>query len=152
MALPLTGLPNFQLWLVAPSLVSSDTAIQLLDDTGSPVTDMLDEPVLIPVDHDGGFSFETGFGDYEIELTARAPVVPPDEFPLAVSIDSDVVDLGAFAISLAAAGDPDELVRTGVDPFWPFVGAGVVAALGVLLLLKRRRTKDDSASDGDVTD
>ena len=132
MALPLTGLPNFQLWLVAPlpaatvtgevafedpaTPIPSGTAIQLLDDTGAPVMDM------------------------------------PDEFPLAVSIDSDVVDLGAFAISLAAAGDPDELVRTGVDPFWPLVGAGVVAALGVLLLMKRRRTKDDSASDDDVTD
>ena len=164
---PLSGLPNFQLWLVAPSPAATvtgsvafedpatpipdGTSIQLLDDSGAPVTDMLDEPVLVPVDPDGGFSFETGFGDYEIDLEAPSSVVPPEEFPLAITVDSDTLDLGTFAISAAAApgdpSDPDELVRTGVDPFWPLVGAGVVLAVGLLLLVKRRRTKD--TADGD---
>ena len=160
---PLSGLPNFQLWLVAPSPagtvtgtvafedaatpIPTGTSIQLLDDTGAPVTDMLDEPVLVPVEPDGSFEFATGFGDYEIDLEVPPTIADPDGFPLAITVDGDVIDLGTFVIAPAAVGDPDGLVETGVDPFWPLVGAGVVLAAGLLLLLRRRRPKD--SADGD---
>jgi len=155
---PLSGLPNFQLWLVAPSPagtvtgtvafedpatpIPTGTSIQLLDDTGASVTDMLDEPVLVPVEPDGSFEFATGFGDYEIDLEEPSTVADPDGFPLAITVDGDVVDLGTFVIAPAAVGDPGGLVETGVDPFWPLLAAGVVLAVGLLLLVpafSRRR-------------
>jgi hypothetical protein len=152
---PQLGFPTYQLWLVAMSraatvsgtIVTSEplpanTSLALLDDTGAPVTDILDQPVLVPVDADGSFEFQTAFGDYRLEFDPPPGVdVDPDVFPLAISADSDVIALGSIELADAVdpGTDPAQLVATGVDPFAPLAGTLLIAALGLVLL--PRRTK-----------
>jgi hypothetical protein len=154
---PQLGFPTFQLWLVAlfpaatvtgtivtPDPLPAETTLMLLDDAGAPVTDILDQPVLIPVDPDGDFEFETAFGDYQLDFDPPPGVeVAPDVFPLEISADRDTLELGSIALADAVdppgGGDPTELVRTGVDPAVPIAVAVAVAALGLVLLLKRRK-------------
>ena len=147
---PLSGLPTFQLWLVAPSPaatvtgevqfdadaslpVPAGTSIALLDDAGAPVRDIEDEPVVVPVATDGSFSFVTPFGDYQLDLVTPGDVAPVGAFPVSLTADSDTVDLGVLAIEQL-------LVMTGVDPTVPLGLAVMLAAGGVLLTARRRRS------------
>ena len=156
---PQIGFPTFQLWLVAmspaatvtgtiatPDPLPADATLALLDDTGAPVTDILDQPVLIPVAPDGDFEFETAFGDYQLDFDPPPGVeVDPDVFPLAISADSDTLDLGTIELVDAvspppgAGVDPDVLVATGVDPLVPAGAAVLLAGLGIALSLRRER-------------
>ena len=153
------GLPSFQLWLVALSQASTvtgevslggtgddpipaGTSLALLDDAGVPVTDILDEPVFIPLPPTGDFSFETAYGDYQLDLVAPpGVVVDPALFPVPFSADADVTALGTI---LAAALDPaaaDPLVPTGVDSAVPLAAASVLLVGGAVLLLAARRPR-----------
>ena len=163
---PLAGSPNFQLWLVAPSPAATVTAalelgdgeqpippgtrVELLDDAGAPVTDIEGDPVVVEVAPDGSFSLVTEFGDYRLDLDLPADVAPadPDDFPLEFTADSDVVDLGTFAIA-AAPGDPGDaggpggtprLVETGVDPIVPLGVASILLIAGSAVIVRRRAT------------
>ncbi|TBN57145.1 hypothetical protein EYE40_06865 [Glaciihabitans arcticus] len=158
----LIGFPSFQLWLAAVSPaatvtgevvigggddvpVPAGTSLTLLDSAGTPVTDVLDEPVLVPVAPDGTFEFETAFGDYQLDLVAPPEVVvEPGLFPVPLAANADVVDLGdllAAPLIPAAPGDPgDSLVPTGVDATFPAILAGLgLLGGGFAIWLARRR-------------
>lgn len=151
------GLPSFQLWLVGMSQASTvtgelslggtgaepipaGTSLGLLDDAGVPVTDILDEPVLIPLPPSGEFGFETAYGDYQLDLVAPPEVVvDPGLFPVPFTADSDATALGTI---LAAALDPaaaDPLVPTGVDAPVHLIVASVLLLGGAVLVVAARR-------------
>ena len=160
----LIGIPTYQLWLVAPSPaatvtgevvigggtevpVPTGTSLALLDSSGSPITDVLEVPVLIPVEPDGTFQFETAFGDYQLDLVVPPEVViDPGLFPVPLAANADVVDLGdllAAPLDPAAPGDAgDPLVPTGADATFPAILAGVaLLGGGVVIWAARRRSR-----------
>jgi len=158
---PLAGSPNFQLWLVAPSPAATVTAaielggdpstpipagtqVELLDAAGNPVTDILGDPIVVDVAPDGSFSLVTEFGDYQLDLELPVDVAPADpaDFPFAFTADSDVVDLGSFAIAAVPAdtGGTPGLVETGIDPELPLAVASILLIVGAALLTRRRAT------------
>jgi hypothetical protein len=143
------GFPSYQLWLVAPSPATTVTGdvqlatpdepipagvlLELLDAAGTPVTDIQDEPVLIPVAPDGGFSFVTGDGDYQLDIVVPEGIDPaPEQFPFAFTAAGDALNLGVLALAPTAA--PAALPPTGSDPLAPVALAAALLALGVALL------------------
>lgn len=151
----LSGIPSFQLWIVVPApaatvsghVVLTDgtappagTTLELDHADGTPVLDLTDAPVTIPVASDGTFSFAVEFGDYRVILDPPPGYQDADPalFPLAFTASSDVLDLGALSLTA-------ELAATGWDARPTFALAGTLLLLGVsatvVELCRRRRTQ-----------
>ncbi|WP_354567304.1 hypothetical protein [Glaciihabitans sp. UYNi722] len=160
---PLSGLPNFQLWIVAPTPATTvtgtivlpnepappaGTQVALLDSTGAAVPNIQGDPVSSPVAPDGSFRLDTANGDYELAAVVPTGFTAPAPVPFtANSVD---VDLGTLAISaapvvvppvVAPAGDP-ELAPTGANAVPLLLTGSGVILLGLLLVgaSRRRRT------------
>ncbi|MHC5796765.1 hypothetical protein ACVXZ4_11460 [Lacisediminihabitans sp. FW035] len=165
--LPLSGLPNFQLWLVAPAPaaavtgtislpasptapVPAGTAVELLDAAGTAVPDIQGDPVTAPVASTGVFSLVAELGDYQLQVIVPAGFTAPAPVPFTAA--ADTVDLGTLAIAAVAAAAPapapaaadPALAPTGTAPGqvlaagFGLVGLGA-ALLGGALLAARRR-------------
>jgi hypothetical protein len=149
----LRGVPSFQLWIVAPAPAATisgqvelttgapappGTTLELEHADGTPVRDLTDAPLTVPVAADGSFTFPTEFGDYRLELDPPPGFqdADPAAFPLAFTASADTLDLGALALSA-------ELAATGSDARPAFALAGGLLLLGacftVVELLRRRR-------------
>jgi hypothetical protein len=154
---PQAGLPNFQLWMVAPAPaatvtgtvalpgspadpIPAGTAVELLDAAGTAVPNIEGDPVTAPVSSTGAFSLVTEAGIYQLQV-----IVPPGftaPAPLAFTA-ADPVDLGTLAIAAVAASpgapptvvaDP-QLARTGASPGFILAGGVGVTLLGAALLV-----------------
>jgi hypothetical protein len=153
---PRDGTPVFQLWFASPapratltgtvsvpgaSTVPPGTVAELDNADGSPVLDLEDHPLSVPVAADGTFAFDTeqrpASDPYRIEI------VPPEGFeaPAPVEVVADVASPAAVLIQMEPVAEA--LAATGVN-----VGAaGGIAtlALGMLLVMMTRRRRIRSA-------
>ena len=112
------------------------TTITLEDSAGTPVPDIRNNPVVIPLAADGTFTFTTELGSYKLA------VQPPEGFavpaPIAFTATGDTVDLPTLALTAL-------LSTTGTDALPLFAAAGGLLGAGLMLsvgalLLRRRRT------------
>ncbi len=147
----LSGIPSFQLWIVAPApaaVVSgkilqpsgdpapAGTTVTLEDGSGTPVPDLENNPVVVPLAADGSFSFTTELGSYQLA------VQPPEGFaipaPIAFTATGDTIGLPTLVLAAV-------LPATGTDVRPLFAAAVGLVGVGVLLsvatvLRRRRRT------------
>lgn len=176
----LSGSPIYQLWLagVAPvttvsgtiavpdapaGTVPEGTGIALEQPDGTPVLDIEENPVIVPVDPDGGFAIETERGEYQLEVVVPEGYTAPA--PIAVDARGETpVDLGTITVAPTAPVDPGvptdppatpgqpaapaagaassptrALAATGVDASGTLAAGAAIIALGALALLTRRR-------------
>jgi len=163
-----SGFPIYQVWLAAPAPVATiagrvttpdaapippgtNVLLENADDT--PVLDIENNPVSVPVEPDGSFEIVTEQGEYTLEFEV------PDGFdpipPIDVDATSATVDLGDIVLEPTAepvdppgGSDPDdgvddgavdELPATGIDPTAGLISAGLLGLAGLSLLAVRRR-------------
>ena len=139
------GLPSAQFWLAAPApnavitgsivvpdspVVPPDTVVAILDSSGTPILDLEDNPIVVPVRRTAP-SLSRPTGSYQLD------VVPPPGFvdPPAVVViaDAAVVTVPPIIVELAALPGPGpaagpELAASGVDADAPFAIAAVALA------------------------
>jgi LPXTG-motif cell wall-anchored protein len=147
----LTGIPSFQLWIVTPAPAavvsgkilqpsgapaSAGTTVALEDAAGTPVPDIQNQPVSVPVAADGTFSLTTELGSYQLAITVPEGFATPP--PIRFTASGDTVQLPTLALTAV-------LPATGTDAGPLFLAAGGLLGLGLLLsagavLLRRRRT------------
>lgn len=179
----LSGFPIYQLWLagVAPvttisgtiavpdapaGAIPEGTGVALEQPDGTPVLDIEENPVVVPVEEDGSFVVEAEKGQYQLEVVVPEGYTAPP--PIAVDARGEApVDLGTITVAPTAPVDPGvptnppvtpvtptqpsspaagagpstprALAATGVDASGMLAGAGAIIALGALALLTRRR-------------
>lgn len=184
----LSGSPIYQLWLagVAPvttvsgtiavpdapaGTVPEGTGIALEQPDGTPVLDIEENPVVVPVDEDGSFAIETERGEYQLEVVVPEGYTAPA--PIAVDARGEApVDLGTITVAPTAPVDPGvptnppvtpaqpaapaagaapsatrALAATGVDASGALAGAAAIIALGTVALLARRRKAPSAPAD-----
>ncbi|MEP6842950.1 MAG: hypothetical protein ABJA11_05480 [Pseudolysinimonas sp.] len=151
----LSGIPSFQLWIIAPAPAATvdgkvdlstgapapaDTTLGLEHADGTPVLDVTNAPVTVAVAADGSFSFATELGDYRLTLDPPTgyQVADPTAFPLAFTASADTLDLGTLTLSA-------QLAATGTDSRATFALASGLLAAGIgftvaATVLRRRRT------------
>ena len=156
-----SGFPIYQLWLAAPAPAATVTGViagaqdspapegtRITLDTaaGTPVLDIDDVPVTVPLAPDGSFSFVTEQGQYLLTVTVPsgfAPIAP-------ISVDATTTDVALAPITVAAVPEiaeqtppplAPELAATGAaERAWPLLWAGLGALLlGVVLVSRTHR-------------
>lgn len=172
---PLSGLPNFQFWMVAPAPaatvtgtvslpasptdpIPAGTAVGLLDAAGTAVPNIEGDPVTAPVSSTGSFSLVTELGSYQLQVIVPPGFTAPAPLPFTAA---DPVDLGTLAIAAVAASpgapppvaaDP-ELAPTGSSPGSLLAGGTGATLLGGALLVRsvvaaRRRRRGGGSPIG----
>ena len=160
-----SGFPIYQVWLAAPAPaatitgrvrtpdatpIPAGTIVLLENPDDTPVLDIEDNPVAIPVEPDGTFEIVTEVGQYELEFVVPEGFDPID--PIEVDATTAAVDLGEIVIEPTAEvvdppvgeepgdGDVAELPATGLDPTAGLLAAGFLGLAGLALLAIRRRS------------
>lgn len=157
------GFPSYQLWLAAPAEavvitgtveipdaagapIPGGTLVQLDNADGTPVLDIEDEPVTIPVAADGTFAIETEWEPgYELVVIPPPGYLAPDPVPVPIPAGATSVVVPPIALdpivtptSTPAAPEPNvaaALPPTGVDVVPWLIAGGIVLVAGVALLL-----------------
>lgn len=149
----LSGIPNFQLWIVVPvaaTVVSghveqasgapapAGTALAVDHGDGSPVLDLLDAPLIVPVAADGSYSFTVETGSYQLVVQSPEGFEDSGSGTIGFTATGDTLSLPTLVL------DP-VLAETGTDPLPLLLLAGGLLVLGVVvsgvsLLFRRRRT------------
>jgi hypothetical protein len=158
----LSGFPTYQFWMAAPAPLATitgdvappagetdpaGTMVALENTDGTPVLDIQDQPVLIPVAADGRFSIPTAEADYELAFDVPPgfePIPPELVDAMTPTVVAPTVELAADPPAVVAAPTAEpRLPTTGVDAGAPLMIAGALLAAGVITLavalLHRRR-------------
>jgi hypothetical protein len=153
-----SGFPIYQLWLAAsaplatingtvvPSgggAVPAGTVAELETPSGTPVPDILNNPVVAPVAPDGTFSFATEASTYAIAFQAPSGFDPiPTQQVVAGAGTTQLapVTLAATPTPPAPPADPT-LATSGVDAAPALIAALLALLSGLLLVSVRRRRR-----------
>lgn len=164
-----SGFPIYQLWLAAAAPAATITGslataagspppagtnIALEQADGTPVLDIQEQPVLVPIAADGSFSAITEQGQYVLEITVPAgfATIPPIEVdattptmalaPIVVEVEPVVIPDEPEPIP-PAAEPPPELAATGPGEttaalLWCALAAVV---MGIAMTSRQRRSR-----------
>lgn len=164
---PRAGFPTYSLTLAAPAPkttitgtigpASAGTAIAVAEPDGTPLLDLVGEPLTIPVAPDGSYSFEGEQRDaYLFDLLPAPGFV--DSPPFLVAADSAVVVAPPLTLTPVTAPptitpiaedpvveDPDLLAASGgAMPSFTLVIAAVMIIAGLFSMRTRRMSHDDA--------
>jgi hypothetical protein len=153
----LSGFPTYQFWLVASAPLTTitgevappvgettdppGTMVELENPDGTPVLDIENKPVLVPVSPSGGYRFEAAEGTYELAFEVPAGFEPIAAEMINATAPTETaapVELAADPPAVTSPAAP-RLPTTGVDPFAPLTAATLLLIAGCAAVLFARR-------------